>query len=579
MFCLNCGASYEKGETFCRSCGQSFREESGGRKERKGLNIGLIGLIAGVVLLVGGYLGVSSYYSAENVADRFLTGLHEKDWESVQSNSVREDGSDISETEAKAAVRLIEQDEELRMELKSRPDERYVFNDLFMPVKHERKFFIFPQYKIMGKNQFVQVVDQPKGAEVSVGEIKGVFREQEDASFSVGPLFPGIYEITSAYEKGTVKLSGTIEQVLKGSIREPVVVSVDLGGEYASFSLVNSSAVKADLIFNGEKYDIDDYGYSEEIGPLTLDGKSVVQIEYLYPWGTQMSEEINVTDTYMEISPPEPTEELKKSLIDQTALYAEEYLNHYVSGGETAVTTVTNEWLDEMDYYADHDFEGSIELKELGFDFSGAQPIKEGDQYGYSIPLLFTMSAESIDFEFGGSSCDLHLLFNEADQSWKVNECYFYATDAYTYEDVMKPAVTTFTSTGSTVSSEEVTGALVTQEQVAGFMENYSRKSVEAINAVDYSLVAGLIADGSELKDIQTDYIDYLDSKNITETFKGAVVESFEQNGNTITATTLESFIIHREDGDDEMTFRTVTELVLENGELKAWKLIETNEL
>ncbi|KIL45575.1 hypothetical protein KP77_28670 [Jeotgalibacillus alimentarius] len=535
-------------------------------------------MIAGIVLLVGGYLSVSSYYSAENVADRFLTSLHEKDWKSVQGLSVREDGSDITKTEAKAAVRLIEEDEELRMELKSRPTERYVFNELFIPVKHDRRFFIFPQYKIMGKNQFLQVVDQPKGATVLVGEIKGIMREQEDESFSVGPLFPGIYDITSTYEKETVKLFGTVKEVLKDTVREPFVVSIDLGGEYAAFSLVNHSGVKADLVFNGEKYAIDDYGYSEEIGPLALDGKSVAQIEFLYPWGSQISEEIIITDTYMEISPPEPAEELKKSIIDQTALYAEEYLNHYVSGGKTAVTTVTNEWMDEMDYYADHDFEGTIELKELGFDFSEAKPINRNDQYGYSIPLLFSMSAESIDFEFGGSACDLHLLFNEVDQSWKVNECYFYATDAYTYKDVMTPAVTTFTSK-STGSSKIASGDSFTFEQVEGFMENYSRKSVEAINEVDYSLVASLIAEDSELKGIQTEYIDYLDSKNITETFKGAVLESFEQNGNTITATTLESFIIHREDGNEDMTFRTVTELVLENGELKAWKLIETKEL
>ena len=138
------------------------------------------------------------------------------------------------------------------------------------------------------------------------------------------------------------------------------------------------------------------------------------------------------------------------------------------------------------------------------------------------------------------------------------------------------------TNEGSEAADADASGsAAFTQDEAQSFMVDYLSASVEAINSRDFSYAAPYMdPDGPAAKE-SSDYIPYLESKGITESFENAVVTGFEDNGDsTYTVNTRESYIIYNKDMEGKArSYNSVYTLSVIDGMLKAHKLVSTKEI
>src|SRR5690625_4634437 len=118
------------------------------------------------------------------------------------------------------------------------------------------------------------------------------------------------------------------------------------------------------------------------------------------------------------------------------------------------------------------------------------------------------------------------------------------------------------------------------KNEMTVFIEDYTRASVDAINYTDFSYVEGYIAEDGPRWEEARDYIDYLDSKNITEDFLDMEVESIESvEDDSWEVTVKESFTIYKDDSSDDKDFRTKVIVKKVEDEFLVYELIETNEI
>src|SRR5699024_395871 len=117
------------------------------------------------------------------------------------------------------------------------------------------------------------------------------------------------------------------------------------------------------------------------------------------------------------------------------------------------------------------------------------------------------------------------LHYNSDEKTWTIANM----TDEYwgTFEDVDEIAgsQTVFGPSEKAVKAAKDSDF---KNEMTVFIEDYTRASVDAINYTDFSYVEGYIAEDGPRWEEARDYIDYLDSKNITEDFLDMEVESIE---------------------------------------------------
>lgn len=117
-------------------------------------------------------------------------------------------------------------------------------------------------------------------------------------------------------------------------------------------------------------------------------------------------------------------------------------------------------------------------------------------------------------------------------------------------------------------------------KDVQAFFSEYNSLSVLAINEGDFNIVSTLVnPDGPRRKE-QSDFVDYLFGKGITEDHIETQVEHIEEiNESLWNVTTIESFVIHGTKASSEKKYRTVTTITKVNGNWLVHELISTTEL
>ncbi|MFF2479389.1 hypothetical protein [Paenibacillus sp. NPDC058071] len=129
-------------------------------------------------------------------------------------------------------------------------------------------------------------------------------------------------------------------------------------------------------------------------------------------------------------------------------------------------------------------------------------------------------------------------------------------------------------------SANEFTGA---EKEIASFMSDYGYKSIEAVNASDFSIVEPFIDPSGDVYNEQSSYILYLKKKGITEELLSYEVEDvMKKADDRYEVTTKESYTIYYGDGSvKNKTFRSIHLVVadLDDFGWKVNKLIETKEL
>ena len=146
-------------------------------------------------------------------------------------------------------------------------------------------------------------------------------------------------------------------------------------------------------------------------------------------------------------------------------------------------------------------------------------------------------------------------------------------------KDVSAPEEVAQTSASQEAEEETVS---YTRNEVENFMKEYSTLSIKAVNERDFSIVEqSLDPNGPAYKD-QLDYIEYLESKNITEESLDFTVEDIlKVDKSTFKVSTNEKYEISYEDGSIKVkSFNSSYVLkTLEDGRLVVNKLLYTQEV
>lgn len=120
-----------------------------------------------------------------------------------------------------------------------------------------------------------------------------------------------------------------------------------------------------------------------------------------------------------------------------------------------------------------------------------------------------------------------------------------------------------------------------TQEQVVGFMNQYSAASIQAVNDRNFAVVENLIDPSGDTYNTQREYIDYLESKGITEEIISFQVDDFTKvDASTYKVSTYEQYYIYYQDGSvNEKGFNSSYIIkVLGDNSLAVNKLLYTEE-
>ncbi|KPL59236.1 TcaA NTF2-like domain-containing protein [Rossellomorea vietnamensis] len=120
-----------------------------------------------------------------------------------------------------------------------------------------------------------------------------------------------------------------------------------------------------------------------------------------------------------------------------------------------------------------------------------------------------------------------------------------------------------------------------TKEQVDGFMNQYNNKSIQAVNDRNFAIVENLLDPNGEAYKTQREYIDYLESKGITEENVDFQLDDYiKVDHSTYKISTSEQYYIYYDDGSvTEKWFDSSYILkVLGNNNLAVNKMLYTEE-
>lgn len=579
QFCQECGQQLKSEDVVCTNCGTRHHKETVVPKQplsnkRKAV-YRIIAVIT--VLLIGCLVWANTHYSRESTSKRFAEAISNKNAKGLQTLVVHEDGSAISEQEANAMVKLVKEEGEKTVQL------------LTSVRQHGKLLGLFKKYKMEAVDQYAFYDGPIESLVFTFNEIEMREEKRKKDSVTYGPLTPGVYEVKTTfkgkYGKGTAKS----ELALINAKDIPSSINVDLPLGNAVFEIANySSTFMKDIyvVINDEKIPIDEYGETVEIGPILFDGSQKAKVVVQYPWGEVSTNETTIESEYQVMRADILSQAELKKVMDTLKQFGEEYIESKAKRS-TAVYTTTTESLNDLlqknilaplinnNRYVTGEFE------ELNIDENSVNVLDDSDQ-GISIQAVFRFMDDEHSLSDTPSLseavhvCEVELIYDEGKQKWFVQN----SISTWSNVDV----TTTLHGSGTlhqpgvdTVQAEKES---LLREELESFMFHYVNRSVEAINARDFSYVEHLMTNDGPRKKESRDYIDYLESKGITEQLISSVVEKVEEAGaETWKVTTTEEFVIHYPEVSKNKKFTTIVLVKKIHDDWRVHELVSTKEI
>lgn len=605
-FCTNCGQPNEPDNRACVECGASLAEEKQEvrnsvpaapppppKKSKKPLTLktkvlSLLGILV-VASLIGVYTWGSKTASADTAVTKFFEALRNEDAQALSKQAMLSNGESMSVDEAAAFILLY------------RDISPYELEDVAKVEKNGKVIGIFNAHRVTVPVQKLSFDFPHEGLALHLNGELHTSVKYSDGEYVFSEISPGLHDAEFIYDGEFTEFSYPFE--LDSYMGDPSVINpvyVDLPVSYVTFSLETFNADDADankVIIVDKEVPVNEFGETDEVGPVLLDGSLTAQAEVKFPWGTQVSEPVEITSYYQAIDYFVLEEEQRKALIDQLKVFSEELVEALGTRDSAVFTTVTDELLaayqDDIEYMEDYEefFMGA--LKEIGVDeesitiLSGGETVTvdvelqiDGDNY-YSSK---TPEAESMEVDAA-----VEFIFDQKSEKWLVSSYnpgmnYSGRTPTVTFEGSGKMHQKAFASEVAkkeadveTSSEEEI---YFPNEVAEAFMSEYNDASVAAINAGDFTLVSSFVdASGPRAKE-QSDFIDNLYSKGITEEHLSTKVEKVVRlDGDYYEVTTIEKFIIHGTESSSEKTYRTVTKVLDYPSAYFVYELISTTEI
>lgn len=556
-----------------RTTRQTNKNPSAPMSKKKKRMLSIVGAVA--VLLIGFSMWAQSYQSPDAVQKRFYKAVMENNPKTLQKLVIHENGSSATKGEAKALIKLVEEEGE------------YVLHDLFTVETDGKFLFLYKANKMMAADQFAYYPDPVKGLTFSFNKVEPDIRKKS----LHGPLIPGIYDVKASFKGDYGETTKEGEITLNDYYGDETYIDMDINVADVTFYIENFLDLdleNAHIKLGKEEIPINKEGSTKPVGPFILDGSQQVQTVVKMPWGKVESEPIDISEEHMSIQAEILSEDDYQAVTTLLTNFGEQYVEAFAENNteplKNVSKTVKKALKEKMaDQLYDDDWYYSGEFMQLDIDRNSIYFDEDKEEPSINIVTEYLFNEDYHEIEEIPELFESYQLlvttlnYDAKEKSWSIAGISDDYWGAFEGTDTVEGSQKVFGPSDETVKAAK---DLAIADEMDDFLESYTRASVDAINYTDFYYVENYIVEDSPRWEEARDYIDYLDSKNITEDFLDMEIESVEETDDgTWEVTVLESFTIYKEDSTDDKDFRTKLVVKEIDGELYVYELLETNEI
>lgn len=575
-FCKECGKEAQPGDHVCVDCGTALTSEENPPQQPMTKKKKMIwAIVASLVIFVIGFsVWATSYQSPQAVEKRFHNAVDKQDHKKLQKLMVHEDGTPIHEKEAEAFLELVNQDGKRKAV------------DLCTVIQHGKFLGIYDAYKIAGVDQFARY-DAIDGLTFSFNGTEIDEYDQDEESVVYGPFAPGIYPVKAMFkgEYGETNKEDTL--TLARDDYDDTWMDMDLSISKVTFNVENYEEFnpsEAHIRLNDEEIAISKEGETEEVGPFILDGSQEVEVVVNMPWGEVVSKPIAVDDSYMDIHADLISEKQYKQVKQVLKDFGEQYVESSAKKSTKPLVDVSSDVKNEVKDMIPIDDYYSGKLKTVEVDKHSITVMKDAKEPGIQILAQYQIDEDYHDLteepvlEEVSDMWSLSLSFDKDQKTWKIQSLDT-ASIFVDFEptDELKGSKKVYGPSKEAIANAEEEE---TEGEIEEFIMDYTQASVDAINYRDFGIVEDYITSDGPRKKEAREYIDYLDSKDIFETWYGSELEKIEKvDDQSWKVTVIEEFEIVKPDTSNNKEFRTTVLVKKVDGEYFVHELISTDEI
>lgn len=582
-FCTQCGTPANEQDRMCTECGARLAGSSGEVKSvpatpRKQVTkkqkwmYGTVGAVA--AFLIGFSVWANGHFAEEAVQERFDQALADKDASKLSKLTIREDGEALTVKEAEAFLRLAKQ------------EKKSVMKRLYEVVPAGKFLGLYPKHAVQVIDQYAEYDGETDGVTFRFDGMTAPVLKDKEGMVTFGPFSPGLYKVSAEFDSEFGKESAETELALSNKDSDAVWLDLDLDIGKVQFEIPywnDFASYNPWIQIEDKKIFFLDDGTTKEIGPIILNGSQKAKVGLEMPWGQVFTEPYSIDNRYVEVNPVILNKKQIDEILTVLTAYGEESAQMLASHNADKLTSVSASLKEKQaasikDYKKQgYYFTGSFEMTAI--DINTATPTEDGVQLltEFHYNMDFHELGEEAFLEDGFDTCLVELKYSSDNSKWIMNDCERGNYGYYEITNEMNGSRTVHSPSGDLVKAAKNKKL---EQELEEFMYRFNERSVDAINARDFNIIEQYITEDGPRRKEAKDYIDYLDSKNITERLLSTELEKVEdlQNG-SYNVTTIEKFEIYRPDATVTKKFRTVTLVKQAGGEFRVYQLISTKEI
>ena len=594
-FCKECGHLLKSGERFCQECGteialeandtsteqnvltesetavaspeRSSREEQHFPRQKWTLKkkLTLLTTVIIIILLFTGYKFGSAMTSKEKAIEHFQTALNQNDSNALQKLLFSSDPNlKINHTNLKPLIAY----------LKANPEEKKVFvktakaqsslldssssaypysgtayeQSPFILKKHGKTLMLFDHYQFEINPFYLTLSTNYNKADLYVNGKKVAQANSDDYSKKVGPYILGIYHTESRLKNTYADLTHKEDIVLDGSEGQKVDSDLDLEGDY--FTLDNQTGESGTLILNGKSTKLD-LNSVDKIGPLNMDGSTMMQIAYNLPWGKVTSEPVAIDSNTMTLNDLPVSDDQKQNIIqilsDYEKSWAETQSTRSIGKLKNVSPSFKDKTAENLQMMKDNEEFWSGKFIQGTYDLDSFS-LSNNDQGDYIIECLGKTDYSEATY-YAGEKPSLEdnedyntysLIYDSNKKNWTLD-----SIDG-SWNDLSNHVQTVKNDDSKTKTNAD---GKIDQTALKLLIDNYETDLIEAINQGDFTPLEGDLTSGSALYNDQKKLVETLYNKGITESLESYDVKDIKGSKNNFLIDVDEAVTVTGSDG------------------------------